>query len=115
MVPLGLTAAASILNAIQKTFFWLRKININIFKWRLEWYHENVKSLEDTVLLIKGVIKTVENKIKEQKGGFLSMLTAIFGASLFGNLLAGKEVARGSDGVIRSGEEVIRPGERQDF
>ena len=116
MVPLGLTAATSILNAaIQKTFFWLRKININIFKWRLEWYHENVKSLEDTVLLRKGVIETVENKIKEQRRGFLSMLTATFGAILFGNLLAGKEVARGGDGVIRSGEGVIRPGERQDF
>ena len=40
------------------------------------------------------------------------MLTATFGAILFGNLLAGKEVARGGDGVIRSGEGVIRPGER---
>ena len=33
-----------------------------------------VKSLEDSGLLLKRVTKTVENEVKEQKGGFLSML-----------------------------------------
>ena len=33
-----------------------------------------VKSLEDSDLLLKGVTETVQNEIKEQKGGFLSML-----------------------------------------
>ena len=33
-----------------------------------------VKSLEEPGLLIKGVSKTIKNKIKEQKEGFLSML-----------------------------------------
>ena len=31
-----------------------------------------VKSLEESGLLIKGVSKTIKNKGKEQKGGFLA-------------------------------------------
>ena len=62
-----------------------------------------VKSLEDNNLLIKGVTKTVENEIKEQKGGFLSMLLGTLGASLLGNLLTGKGTNRAGEGVIRAG------------
>ena len=32
-----------------------------------------VKSLEYSGLLVKGVTETVQNEVKEQKGGFLSM------------------------------------------
>ena len=32
-----------------------------------------VKSLEDSGLLLKWVTETVQNELKEQKGGFLSM------------------------------------------
>ena len=32
-----------------------------------------VKSLEDSALLLKGVTETVQNEVKEQKGGFFSM------------------------------------------
>ena len=35
-----------------------------------------IKSLEDSGSLIKSIIKTVENEVKEQKGVFLDMLTA---------------------------------------
>ena len=35
---------------------------------------EIVESLEDCGLLLKGVTETVQNEVKEQKGGFLSML-----------------------------------------
>ena len=45
-----------------------------------------VKSLEDSGLLLEGVTETVQNKVKEQKGGFLSMLFGTLGASLLGNL-----------------------------
>ena len=48
-----------------------------------------VKSLEDSGLLLTGVTETVQNKIKEQKGGFFSMLLSTLGASLLGNLLTG--------------------------
>ena len=49
-----------------------------------------VKSLEESGLLLKGVTQTVQNKVKEQKGGFLSMLLGTLVVSLLGNLLTGK-------------------------
>ena len=48
-----------------------------------------VKSLKYASLLIKGVRKTIHNEVKEQKGGFLSILLGTLVASLLGNLLAG--------------------------
>ena len=33
-----------------------------------------VKSLEDSGLLVKGITETVQNEVKEQKGGFISAL-----------------------------------------
>ena len=39
-----------------------------------------VKSLEESGLLIKSVIKTIKNEAKEQKGGFCSMLLGTLGA-----------------------------------
>ena len=51
-----------------------------------------VKSLEVSGLLLKGVSKTVQNESKKQKGGFLSMVLGTLGASLLGNMLAGKGV-----------------------
>ena len=53
-----------------------------------------VKSLEDSGLLLNGVTKSVQNEIKEQKGGFLSMLLGTLGASLLGNLVTGKGVKK---------------------
>ena len=50
---------------------------------------KTVKSLEDSGLLLKGVTETVQNDVKEQRGGFLSMLLGTLGASLLGNLLTG--------------------------
>ena len=37
-----------------------------------------VKYLEGSDLLLKGVTEAVQNEIKEQKGGFLSMLLGAF-------------------------------------
>ena len=48
-----------------------------------------VKSLEDSGLVLTGVTETVQNEIKEQKGGFFSMLLSTLGESLLGNLLTG--------------------------
>ena len=50
-----------------------------------------VKSLEDSGLLMNGVSETVQNEARKQKGGILSMLLGMLGASLLGNILAGKE------------------------
>ena len=51
-----------------------------------------IKSLEGSGLLMKGVSKTIKNEAKKQKSGFLGMLLGTLGASLLGNLLAGKGV-----------------------
>ena len=70
------------------------------------------KSLEDSGLLLKGVTETVQNEVKEQKGGFLSMLLGTLGASLLGNILAGKRTNRAGKGrgINRVGESVLRAG-----
>ena len=63
---------------------------------------------------MKGVTETVQNEIKEQKRGFLSMLLGTVGASLSGNLLTGKGIYRArkgkGKGVLRAGEGVLRAG-----
>ena len=76
-----------------------------------------VKSLEDSCLLLKGVTETVQNEVKEQKGGFLSMLLGTLGASLLGNLLTGKGVNKKGKGIHRAGEGIVRAGEgnKMDF
>ena len=45
-----------------------------------------VKFLGDSGLLLKGVTETVQNEVKEQKEGCLSMLLGTLGASLLGNI-----------------------------
>ena len=64
-----------------------------------------VKSLEDLLinyyLTSNGVSKTIQNKAKEQKGGFLSMLLGTLGASLLGNILASKEMNRTREGLFK--------------
>ena len=59
-----------------------------------------VKSYEDSGLLLKGVRKTSRNKVKEQKGGFLSMFLVTLGASLLGNILADRGIHRAGEGVM---------------
>ena len=65
-----------------------------------------VKSLEDSGLLLKGVTETVQNEVKEQKGGFLSMLLGTLDANLLGNLLTGKGATATSQGrgIYREGK-----------
>ena len=66
-----------------------------------------VKSLEDSGVLLKGVSETIQHEAKEQRGGFLSMLLDILGASLLVDLLS-KGVS--GTGVIRAGKGTIRAG-----
>ena len=62
-----------------------------------------VESLENSSLSPEGTSKTIQNEAKEQRGGFLSMLLGTLGASLLGNILAGKGINRAGEGVIRAG------------
>ena len=57
-----------------------------------------VKSLKDSGLLLKGVTVTVQNEVKEQKVGFLSMLLDTLGTSLLGNILTGRGINRAREG-----------------
>ena len=73
-----------------------------------------IKELENSNILLKGVGKAIENEIKEQRGGFLSMLLRTLGASLLGNLLTGKCIMRAGEGNVVSrakGDGIVRAGE----
>ena len=48
---------------------------------------EMVKYVVESSLFNKGICKTIENEVKEQKGGFLGMLAATLGAILLVNIL----------------------------
>ena len=65
--------------------------------------------------MLKEVIKTIKNERKERKGGFLSMLLGTLGASLLGNLLAGKGIVRAGSGhhslnSCKKGKGIVRAG-----
>ena len=51
---------------------------------------------KDSGSLAEGATQTIQNQTKEQKGGFLGMfcLSGTLGASLLGNMLAGKGILR---------------------
>ena len=68
-----------------------------------------VQALEDSNVLLKGVTKTIKNEAKEQKGGFLGVLLGTLGASLLGNMLAGKEIVRAGSGN-KKGKRIVRAG-----
>ena len=113
-IPLGLTAAASAADTgIHKKTLGSGKhpsdsgshnnTILIISNYKMKDIIEILKSLEDSDLLFKGVSETIQNEAKEQKGGFLSMLLGTLGASLLGNILAGKGINRAGEGVIRVG------------
>ena len=111
LIPLGLTVAASAADAgIHKKSWNLATLIIS--NDEIEDIIKIFKSLEDFGLLLKGVTETVQNEVTEQKGGFLSMLLGILGASLLGNLLTGKGINRAEKdgGINRAAEGVLRAG-----
>ena len=83
LIPLILTAAASAGDAgIHKKILGSGHTTaLIISNDEIEDIIEIVKSLEDSVLLLKGVTETVQNEIKEQKRGFLRVLLGELGVS----------------------------------
>ena len=57
-----------------------------------------VKSLEDSGLSLKGVRETIQKEVKEQKGGFVSLLLCTLDCSLLDNLLTGNSTIRADEG-----------------
>ena len=106
LIPLGLTTAALAADAgIHKKI--LRSgghTTLIISNKDMDDLIGIVKSLEDSGLLLKGVTESVQNEVKEQRGGFLSILLGILGASLLENLLAGKGIHRAGEGIVRASE-----------
>ena len=78
-----------------------------------------IKSLEDSGLSLEGVTETVQNEVKEQKGGFLNMLLGTLGASFLRNVLIGRGMNRAGKGraINRAREGVLRAdyGNKIDF
>ena len=72
-----------------------------------------VKSLENSGVLLKGVSETIQHEAKDQREGFLGMLSGTLGASLLGDVLSkglsGKGVIRAGEGTIRAGYDSKRP------
>ena len=110
LVALELIAAASATDAaIQKNNFGSGMTILVFSNEEVDDIMKIIKSFKEAGLLIKTVSETVENELKEQKGGFLGILAATLGASLLGSMLSGKKVIREGDRVIRAHKGVIRP------
>ena len=104
LIPLGLTPVASAVDVGIKKKKSLGSVNttLRVSNDELEDIIKVVKSLEDSSLLLKGVIETIQNKAKEQKGEFLSMLLGTLGASLLGNIFPSKGVNIAGEGILRA-------------
>ena len=110
LIPLELTAAAAADAGIHY-ILGSGNTTLIISNKDMEDLIEIVKSLEDLGLLLKWITESVQNEVKEQKGGFLSTLLGTLGASLLGRLLAGKGIIdRACEGIVRAGE-----GNNMDF
>ena len=102
LIPLGLTAAASAADAgIHKKILGSgphssssasHNTTLIISNNEMEDIIKIVKYLEDSGLLLKAVTETVQNEVKEQKGGFLCMLLGTLSARLLGNILTGRGI-----------------------
>ena len=117
LIPLGLTAAASAADGgIHKKIVGSgNTTTLIISNDEINGIIKIVKSLEYSGLLLKEFTETVQSEVKEQKGGFLSMLLGTLGASLLGNILTGRRVKTTSQerGINRAGkcQGINRAGE----
>ena len=110
LAPSGITAATSAIDAeIQKKINSSGTTTLIISNEEMNDIMKIVQALEDFNILLKGVTKTIKNETKGQKGGFLSMLLGTLGASLLGNLLAGKGIVRAGSGN-KKGKGIVRAG-----
>ena len=75
-----------------------------------------IQVLEDSNILLEEVTKKIKIERKKQKGGFLSMSLGTLGATLLGNLLAGKGIVRPGSGS-KKGKWIVRAvyGNEMDF
>ena len=106
LAPLGLRAVMSAIDgSIQKKIHGSGN-KLIIEEEDIQDIIKIIKKLENSDILLEGVSKTIENEIKEQRGGFLSILLRTLEGSLLGNLLTGKGIIRTGEGkgIVRAGE-----------
>ena len=107
---LGITAAPSAIAAgIQKKIHGSGTTTLIILNEEMNDIIKIVQALENSNILLKGFTKTIKNESKEQSGRFLSMLLGTLGASLLGNLLAGKGIVRAGS-RNKKGKGIVRAG-----
>ena len=107
LAQLGLTAAISAIDgSIQKKIHGSGATKGAGVKLIIEQEDMNdiikiIEALENSGILLKEISKAIENKTKEQRGGFLGMLLGTLGVGLLGNLLTGgKGMVRAGDGIV---------------
>ena len=99
LILLELTAAAAADARIHNKILGTTTIIKSIKK--MEDIIKIVQALEKSGLLLEEVSETIQNEAKKQKGGFISILLVKLGASLLGNMLAGKGIIRAGYGSKR--------------
>ena len=100
--PLEITAAASLIDAeIQEKMHGSGTTTLIVSNKEMNDIMKIVQALEDSNIFLKGVTKTIKNKTKEQKGGFLSRSSGTLGASFLGNIIAGKGIVKAGYGKER--------------
>ena len=110
LAPLGITAATSAIDAgIQKKMHGSGATTLIISNVEMNDIMKIVQALKDSNILLKGVTKVIESETKEQKGEFLNILFGSLGASLLGNLLSAKGIARAGSGN-KKGKGIVRAG-----
>ena len=71
LISLGLTAAASVLDAaIHKKMFGSGNTTVITSNQEMNHIMKIIKSLEEPSLLIKGVSQTIKDEVKRKKEGF---------------------------------------------
>ena len=108
LVMLGLNAAVSAAEAVinKEILGSGNYITFVISNDDMQNLLKRVKSLEDSGILLDGITETVKNEVKEQKGGFLSMLLGTLTQAFLTDMLLNKK----GRVVIRTGEGTIRTG-----
>ena len=118
LAQVGVTAAAAapaIDAGIQKKIHGSGITMLIILKEEMNDTIKIVKALEDYGILLKGVTKAIEDKTKEEKGGFLRMLWNTLAASLLWNMLAGIGILRKGYGNKGQGMVIAIYGSEIDF
>ena len=118
LAPVGVTAAAAapaIDAGIQKKIHGSGITMLIILKEEMNDTIKIVKALEDYGILLKGVTKAIEDKTKEEKGGFLRMLWNTLAASLLWNMLACIGILRKGYGNKGQGMVIAIYGSEIDF